>query len=117
MNDWRIGSSSLGRSPADIENGTDDKRCLLALRLHGSDGVGCVRGSDSCWAGSNRRWDLASRYPSGYISRMIIDTTDRDGVRVICSEPYWLAHISSKHQAMKGRQNEVGSVVSSPEAI
>jgi hypothetical protein len=36
---------------------------------------------------------------------------------VICSDAYWLSHISSSHPEMKGRAADVAAVVKSPEFV
>ena len=47
----------------------------------------------------------------------VVDTTDRDAVRVICAESWWLQKISSKHQEMKGQYTAAEATIHHPDAI
>lgn len=47
----------------------------------------------------------------------IIDTRDPEGRRVICSQSWWLAKITSKHRELFGHERIVAAVIREPERI
>jgi hypothetical protein len=47
----------------------------------------------------------------------VVDTTDRDGVRVVCAESWWLQKISPKHQEMRRQYAAATATINQPDLI
>jgi hypothetical protein len=56
------------------------------------------------------RWSI----PQWLRRPWIVDSVDPDGRQVICSESWWLSHISARHPEMKGLAHVVAAAVKSP---